>query len=137
LELLPAEDSAWDSGTIRFLGSIFTRLLTQNRDVFIGVLFTTLRTINLAIPNSFAATSTPLSIVAACTPSSITYHYFWFEGLYCEHLPTPNSFDYFKQASRACLLQLVTVHPVPPALDPPRGIICYSSILLDSSLNLS
>jgi hypothetical protein len=39
-EPLPAEGSARDSGAIRFLGSVFTRLLAQNRDIFTGVLFT-------------------------------------------------------------------------------------------------
>jgi hypothetical protein len=39
-EPLRTEGPAWDSWAIRFLGSIFTRLLAQNHDVFIGVLFT-------------------------------------------------------------------------------------------------
>jgi hypothetical protein len=35
-----------------------------------------------------------------------------------------NSYDYFlKKICIACLLQLVTEHPVPPALDPPQGIV--------------
>jgi hypothetical protein len=57
-EPLPAEGPAQDSGAIRFFGSIFTRLLAQNRDVFTGVLFT-IR----------PYTPTPSVDIAACTSS--------------------------------------------------------------------
>jgi hypothetical protein len=39
-EPFSAEGPARDSGAIRFLWSVFTRLLAQNRDVFTNVLFT-------------------------------------------------------------------------------------------------
>nr|CAB3500311.1 unnamed protein product [Digitaria exilis] len=41
---LPLRDPARDTGAIRFLGSVFTRLLAQNRCVFTGVRFTVLDT---------------------------------------------------------------------------------------------
>jgi hypothetical protein len=89
-EPLPAEGPARDSGAIRFLGSVFTWLLAQNRDLFTSVLFT----IRPCAP-------TPSVDIAARTSS---YDYFlklwastsqWVWLLHQQVQPLGCSIDYF------------------------------------------